>query len=83
MWRKICLQLLNKALQALEQQPLATRDYSTMTMAIDPTKLPEAKERLTRFRRDLCEFLEDGDQREVYCLALQLFAMSDVKGASL
>jgi uncharacterized protein (TIGR02147 family) len=67
-------QILKKAYQSLEL-PLETRDFSTMTMAIDPSKLEEAKALIKNFRRTLCEFLESGSQKKVYCLAVQLFPL--------
>jgi uncharacterized protein (TIGR02147 family) len=74
--RKMTGQLLTKAATALEDQSVAERDVGTITMAIDPKKLPEAKKRIRKFRRDLCQYLESGDRTEVFAFCTQLFALS-------
>jgi len=56
---------------------LEKSDYSGVTMAIDPSKLHEANKRIKRFRRSLCKFLEDGEQKQVYRLGIQLFPLSE------
>ena len=48
------------------------RDFTSMTMAIDPEKLTEAKKKIREFRRGLSEFLEAGKKEEVYRLNIQL-----------
>jgi hypothetical protein len=46
-------------------------------MAIDVSRLPEAKARIRDFRRELCAFLQDGRPRQrVYELSLSLFPVS-------
>jgi hypothetical protein len=47
-----------------------------MTMAIDPSLLPEAKEMIADFRRKLCSFLEQGKRSEVYTFAPSLFRLT-------
>ena len=74
--RKFTAQLLEKATVALDEQSLEQRDFGTMTMAIDPKKIPEAKKMIRKFRRDLTEFLESGERTEVYALCTQLFSLS-------
>jgi uncharacterized protein (TIGR02147 family) len=69
-------QLLQKALAALEQQPLDERDFSTVTFAINPEKLPDAKRIIAAFRRQMIGLLETPPQSELYCLAVQLFRLT-------
>jgi len=69
-------QVLNMALDALDNIPQEDKDITSMTMAIDIDKLPEARKKITKFRRELCEFLEDGKQTRVYHLGLQLYPIS-------
>lgn len=75
-------QILLKAADALTFQDVAERDLTTMTMAIDIKKIPEAKKRIRAFRHELTEFLETGDREEVYCLSLQLFKLTENSGDS-
>jgi hypothetical protein len=47
-------------------------------MAIDPRDLPEAKERIKKFRRELMTYLQRKGTRfdEVYQLAISLYPIS-------
>jgi len=69
-------QVLTMALNALDNVPQEEKDITSMTMAINIKKLPEARKKITKFRRELCEFLEDGRQTQVYQLGLQLYPIS-------
>ena len=48
-----------------------------MTMAINKEKLPEAKERIKKFRRELSQFLNEGEtNNEVYNLSISLYPVT-------
>jgi uncharacterized protein (TIGR02147 family) len=68
--------ILQKALDAIDVIPLGDKDITSMTMAIDERKLPEARKKIERFRRELCEFLEDGSPSRVFNLGVQLYPVS-------
>ena len=74
--KKLQRQILQKALDAIEQTPQEEKDITSMTMAINPKKLPQAKQIIKQFRRDLCEFLEEGKRTRVYHLGIQLYPVS-------
>ncbi len=75
--RKLTQQLLKKASAALETQSLEERDFGTITMAIDPAKLNQAKVMIREFRRRLCAVLEDSPRRtQVYTFSSQLFRIT-------
>ncbi len=57
-------------------------DFSGMTMAIDPRRIPEANRRIRAFRRRLCAYLEGGENKQVYRLAIQMFPLSRIKEKS-
>lgn len=79
-------QILEKAIDALEYVPVDRRDQTAMTMAIDMRRLPEAKERIKKFRRSIAKYLSRSSSRhEVYNLSISLYPISDfnVKGNSL
>lgn len=62
---------------SLAEDPVETRDFCATTMAIDPDKIPEAKQMIREFSDRLASFLEtSGKQTEVYKLCLQLFPLS-------
>jgi uncharacterized protein (TIGR02147 family) len=69
-------QLLQKALDAIDLVPQEEKDVTSMTMAINPAKLPEARRRIKNFRRQLCAFLEEGPRTRVYNLGVQLYPIS-------
>lgn len=75
--RRMQKQVLELAIEALETTPVSERDQSTMTMAVDSTRLEAAKEKVKKFRRELCSFLEGGKKRDaVYHLSVSLYPVS-------
>lgn len=70
--RRAHKKVLEDSIVALDEIPLELRDITSITMAIDPRRLPEAKERLKELRRSLSDFLETGSRTEVYRLNVQL-----------
>ena len=70
-------QILEKAIEAMETTNLTDRDQSTITLCVDKTRLPEAKEKIKAFRRDLMQFLENGKNKdEVYQMSFSLFPVT-------
>lgn len=73
-------QALTRAQNAIETQPIETRDQSTMMMATSPEKILAAKAMIRDFRRELCAFLEDSENKTaVYQLSVSLFSLTDLK----
>ncbi|MBT3982532.1 MAG: TIGR02147 family protein [Bacteriovoracaceae bacterium] len=77
--KKYQKQLLEKAANAMDDTDRDQRDQSSMTMAVNVEKMPEAKKIIKKFRRDLCDLLEDGNRQEVYQLVVSLFPLGNVK----
>jgi uncharacterized protein (TIGR02147 family) len=72
-------QILRRAELSLESEGVATRDFSSMTLAIDSERVAEAKIWLKEFRRKFCKKLEQDPVRDrVYCLALQFFPLDKI-----
>ncbi len=69
-------QQIELALVALLETPLEKRDITSITMPINPKKLPLAKELIRDFRRQMSQLLEDADCTEVYSLNVQLVPLS-------
>ena len=69
-------QVLNKALIAIDECPAQEKDITSMTMAIDTANLDKARLLIQKFRRDLCDLLENGNQEQVYNLGIQLYPIS-------
>ena len=66
-------QFLEKAVVSLEEDPIEERSITSMTMAIDPEKLPAAKKMIREFNQTLCQFLENGKRKRVYNLGVALY----------
>jgi uncharacterized protein (TIGR02147 family) len=71
-------QCLTRARDSLSKIPVTERDVTSVTMAIDPAKLPAAKEMIRHFRRQLAKLLEDDEpnRTEVYQLNIQFLPLS-------
>ncbi|WP_374029948.1 TIGR02147 family protein [Bdellovibrio bacteriovorus] len=67
---------LGRAVQSLSDVAVEERDVTSMTMAIDVKKIPEAKKLIRQFRRKMSKFLEEGEASEVYDLNIQLVKIS-------
>jgi len=60
----------------LSAEGVERRDLSSITLAIDDRKLPEAKKLIKNFRRKIADFLSKGSRNQVYALNIQLFPLS-------
>jgi len=69
-WQK---ELREKAIFSLENDPIEVRSMTSMTMAINPKKLPEAKKIIDDFQESLAALLEEDSQEYVYQLETSLF----------
>lgn len=67
---------LELARRSLDEVELELRDFTSITMAINQSKLKEAKMKIRKFRDEICEFLEAGDKTEVYRMCVHLFPMT-------
>lgn len=68
-------QILGKAIDSLENDPIEARNNIAVTMAIDPKRIPRAKEMIREFVESLCKFMEGGDRLRVYELGVVLFPL--------
>lgn len=77
--RKSHKQTLVKAIESIDTVEIAKRDITAITMAIDSSKLSEAKRKIAKFRKELADFLEEGKKDQVYNLNIQLFPLVEEK----
>lgn len=69
---------LQLAGEAIDNRPLPERDFSTIIMAIDKSKMELAKERIRNFRRELMKELEALPSKDaVYCLSMGFFEVTE------
>jgi uncharacterized protein (TIGR02147 family) len=66
---------LELARQSLNRDAIEERDFTAMTMAINPEKIPEAKQRIRKFSQKLSHVLEADPKLEVYRLTVHLFPL--------
>lgn len=71
-------QIINKALIAIDSCAQDLKDITSITIAADSKKILQAKEKIKRFRRDLCKFMESGDRDCVFHFALQLYPVTNL-----
>lgn len=69
---------LELAQRKLFAVPVPKRDFSSITIAIDPKDLTKAKKMIREFRREFSEVLERGEKHDVYQLSIQFFPVSEV-----
>jgi transcriptional regulator with XRE-family HTH domain len=75
-------QLLERAAEVLRSsgdEGFEKRQFTGMTMAINPKHWEQAKKRIRAFQRSMSDILCQGECEEVYHLAVQLFSLTDKK----
>lgn len=61
----------------LEKMPTEEREQSTISINVDENRLPEAKEKIKAFRRELAQFLDAGiSEGKTYQISVSLFPIS-------
>lgn len=74
--KKLQKSVVDMAAEAIDNCPMPEKDITSMTFSINENKLPEAREVIARFRREMAQLLEDGKQTRVYNLGIQLYPVS-------
>jgi uncharacterized protein (TIGR02147 family) len=73
--RNLQRQLLAKAADALENEPIEVRSNTAMTFAIDPDRIAGARALIEDFQQRLREYLQGGQQRVLYQMAVAVFPL--------
>lgn len=74
--RKRQKEILLKSIESLENDPIDVRNHSSITLPIDPAKIPEAKKMIGKFMWNLTRFLGSDQKKQVYELTVNLFPIS-------
>ena len=69
-------QILEKSIESLEHDDISERDITSITIAINEERIPEAKKEIMRFRKRMAEFLSEGEKSRVYNLGVHLIPLS-------
>lgn len=67
---------LTLAARKINEIKMEFRDFSSMMMAIDTNKMSEAKTIIREFRLKMEKLMENGNKKEIYQLAIQLYPLS-------
>ncbi len=73
--KKLQRQVREKAIYSLEHDPIEVRSMTSMTMAISPQKMGEAKTLIDEFQERLADLLEKDQKQKVYQLEISLFPL--------
>jgi uncharacterized protein (TIGR02147 family) len=69
--------MLERAIAAVDLFPRDEREIASLTLCVDETMLPELKERLQKFRRELMHAAEErGERTRIVQINFQLFPLS-------
>jgi uncharacterized protein (TIGR02147 family) len=69
-------QILEQSMRSLASDPIEIRNHVSITSPINPTRIPQAKEKIEAFLWELTAFLSRGAKSQVYTLTLNLFPVS-------
>lgn len=76
-FKKLQKQLLEKALSAVDEVDYEKRSNTSMTVAVDLEKLPEAVDEIKKFRRKMGKILGGSNKHEsVYNLSIALYPLT-------
>lgn len=77
-------QVLDLARSAVDDQSPEQRKFGAITMAVSPAQLAKLKDMIRDFRRTVVNYLSTPDEAAdaVYQFGVQLFALTEVKGAT-
>jgi uncharacterized protein (TIGR02147 family) len=78
--KKFHKQLLERAAESIDHDPVPVRDFASMTFTLDPSQVEYARKRIRDFRRELVAELEvKGSPSAVYNFTMQLYPLTPVK----
>jgi uncharacterized protein (TIGR02147 family) len=63
-------------IQKIDEIEIELRDFSSLTLVIDPQKINEAKQVIKEFRKKMTSLSMQDNPQEVYQLAIQFFPLT-------
>lgn len=70
------MESMEEAKRSLLEDPLEFRDFTSQTLAINKSKLKEAKALIRNFGEQLAKLLDEGEKEEVYKINIHLFPVT-------
>lgn len=74
------LEELDLGKEKIEKIDVLQRDFSSITIAVNPKNLEKAKTAIYEFRQKMRSILEEGEKEEVYQLCIQLYPLTTIGG---
>ena len=74
---------LDLAKESLQENSIHERDFTHISLAVDPNKMSMAKELIRKFQDEFAKLVESDTQTEVYRLSMQYFPLSKIKTGEL
>jgi uncharacterized protein (TIGR02147 family) len=65
--------MIDRATEAIEEQSVTERQFNSLTFKAEPGKIPEVREKILNFLRDLNKEYETDNSDSVYQINIQLF----------
>lgn len=75
--RKHHKQMINLALESIEEQEIHEREISGTTLTIDSNDLPKIKKLMAKFHEEMRSFAKDSDGDRTYQFNVQFFKLSE------
>ena len=72
--------MISQSLEALENQPVQSRQFSGLTFRVKKDRISQLKSEIQNFFSKIYEDYSDADGAEVYQMNLQLFSHLNLKG---
>ncbi|MEZ4741665.1 MAG: TIGR02147 family protein [Bdellovibrionota bacterium] len=74
--KKFHTQILERGKQAIATQGVDEREFGAAIIAVDKSKLKEAKEEIENFQHRICRLMDESSNKDgLYCLAVQFYSL--------
>ncbi|MBC7467044.1 MAG: TIGR02147 family protein [Bdellovibrio sp.] len=74
--------VLSLAAEAIDEQSFEERDFSNITVTVDPKTMEQAKKKIIQFQTEMTHLLEGQQASELYQLSIQLFKLTQPAGSN-
>ena len=71
-------QIRQKSIQSIDNTSIDKRSMTSMTMCIDMSLIPQAKELISQFNESMATLMESGPKEKVYALEVSLFPLQNI-----
>lgn len=75
--QKSHIEAMTMGIDKIKNVDVDMRDFSSVTFAMDPAKMPEAKAILREFRQKMTALMESGEKTEVFQMAIQMYPLTE------